>query len=46
MLADHAGIGVKHIADMEHGRKEACLGTLHALAGAFRINLCDLLKDI
>lgn len=46
MLADYAVIGVKHIADLERGRKEACLGTLQALADAFDMSLSELLHKI
>jgi XRE family aerobic/anaerobic benzoate catabolism transcriptional regulator len=45
-LAEHAGINENYVSDLEHGRKEACLRTIHALARAFDIKTVELFKGI
>jgi XRE family aerobic/anaerobic benzoate catabolism transcriptional regulator len=45
-LAVEAQINENYVADLEYGRKEACLRTLQSVARAFGITTSELLKDI
>ncbi len=45
-LAEQAGINEGYVSDLEIGKKEVCIRTLHALATAFGISLSDLLKGV
>jgi len=45
-LAEEAGVHENYVSDLELGRKEVCLRTLHTLAIAFDLTLSELLKDI
>lgn len=42
-LAEHSGLNVIYISDLENGRKEICLRTLQAVAAAFDMTITDLL---
>lgn len=42
-LAAHSGVNVIYISDLENGRKEICLKTLHAIASAFDLTITDLI---
>jgi transcriptional regulator with XRE-family HTH domain len=45
-LAAEAELNVIYISDLENGRKEICLRTLHALATAFDMKITDILAPI
>jgi XRE family aerobic/anaerobic benzoate catabolism transcriptional regulator len=45
-LAAEAELNVIYISDLEHGRKEICLRTLQALAGALDVKPSELLGSI
>ncbi|HKF50656.1 MAG TPA: helix-turn-helix transcriptional regulator [Terracidiphilus sp.] len=45
-LAEEAGLHENYISDLELGRKEVCLRTLHTLADAFDLKTYELLKGI
>ena len=45
-LAEEAGIHENYVSDLEQGRKEVCLRTLHTIALAFDLKLAELFKDI
>jgi transcriptional regulator with XRE-family HTH domain len=45
-LAEEAHINENYVSDLEYGRKEICLRTLHTLARAFGMTASELLKDI
>ena len=45
-LAEEAGIHENYVSDIEHGRKEVCLRTLHTIAAAFNLKMADLLHDL
>jgi XRE family aerobic/anaerobic benzoate catabolism transcriptional regulator len=45
-LAEQAGINENYVSDLELGRKEICLRTIQAIAGAFEIKIADLMKGI
>jgi transcriptional regulator with XRE-family HTH domain len=43
-LAEQAGINENYVSDLELGRKEVCLRTIHSIASAFSISVSELLK--
>ena len=45
-LAEECGLHENFVSDLEHGRKEACLRTLQAIAKAFDLSVADLLKTV
>jgi XRE family aerobic/anaerobic benzoate catabolism transcriptional regulator len=45
-LAEEAGINENYISDLEIGKKEICLRTIQALAGAFDLTLAELLQGV
>lgn len=45
-LAEEAGINENYISDLEIGKKEICLRTMQALAGAFDLTLAELLQGV
>jgi XRE family aerobic/anaerobic benzoate catabolism transcriptional regulator len=42
-LAAHSNLNVIYISDLENGRKEICLRTLHSVATAFDMTITDLI---
>jgi XRE family aerobic/anaerobic benzoate catabolism transcriptional regulator len=45
-LAEEAGINENYISDLEIGKKEICLRTMQAVAGAFDLTLAELLQGV
>ena len=45
-LAEHSGINVIYVSDLELGKKEICLRNLQVLAQAFGMELPELLHDL
>jgi transcriptional regulator with XRE-family HTH domain len=45
-LAEHADISETYVSELELGRSEACLRTLHAIAKAFGLSLGELFAKI
>ena len=45
-LAEHSGINVIYISDLERGKKEICLRNLHVLAETFEMVLPELLANL
>jgi transcriptional regulator with XRE-family HTH domain len=45
-LAEHAGINVIYISDLEHGKKEACLRMIQTLAESFNLTVSELMRGI
>lgn len=45
-LAQHAGINEKYVSDLEVGKKEICLRSLQAIAGAFGLHLSEFFKGV
>ncbi len=45
-LAEISGIGRTHISQLENGRREAGLRMLETLAGAFKLEVADLLRGV
>jgi transcriptional regulator with XRE-family HTH domain len=45
-LAEHAGISENYISDLELGRKEVCLRTIHALAEALEVTVSEMMQSI
>ena len=45
-LAEHSGINVIYISDLELGKKEICLRNLQVLAQTFGLKLQELLRDL
>lgn len=41
-VAEHAGVSVQHLSDVERGRKEASSEVLEAVSGALGLRLVDL----
>lgn len=45
-IAEHAGISVPYLSDLERGRTNPSLETLQTLAGAYGITVHDLLEGV
>lgn len=45
-LAEEAGINENYVSDIEIGKKEICLRTILALAGAFDLTLAEFLQGV
>jgi XRE family aerobic/anaerobic benzoate catabolism transcriptional regulator len=45
-LAEHARLNENYISDLEIGKKEVCIRTLHAIAKAFGMSLGEFTKDL
>lgn len=45
-LAEQAGINENYVSDLEIGKKEICLRTLHVVALALGVKTSELLKGI
>jgi transcriptional regulator with XRE-family HTH domain len=45
-LAEETGIHENYVSELEMGQKEICLRTLQLVAGAFDLQVADLLKGI
>lgn len=45
-FAEETGIHENYVTDLEQGKKEVCLRTLHKIAGAFKISMAELLKPL
>lgn len=43
-LAAHSGVNIIYISDLENGRKEICLKTLHSIAAALDMTIAQLLE--
>jgi transcriptional regulator with XRE-family HTH domain len=45
-LAAHSNLNVIYISDLENGRKEICLRTLHSLATAFDMTIGEIIAPL
>jgi len=45
-VAGLAAMDVKFLADLEHGRKEACLGTLKKVSRGLRVTISELMEGL
>jgi transcriptional regulator with XRE-family HTH domain len=45
-LAEHSGLNVIYISDVENGRKELCIRSLQAIAVAYEMTVTELLNGI
>jgi transcriptional regulator with XRE-family HTH domain len=45
-LAEQAGINENYVSDLEIGKKEICLRTLHVVAAALGVSASELIKDL
>lgn len=45
-LAEQAGINENYVSDLEIGKKEVCLRTLQALAGALGLKIEELIAGV
>jgi transcriptional regulator with XRE-family HTH domain len=45
-LSEHSGVHEVHVSDLERGKREAGLRTMHAIAKAFGLKLDELLRGL
>jgi transcriptional regulator with XRE-family HTH domain len=45
-LAEHSGLNVIYISDVENGRKELCIRSLQAIAVAYEMTVTELLNGM